>query len=73
MENRPFSAVALFVLGAILLLIQHLPERYWPVVTHLQPVPGMPIAAERLAWREWQAYQAAIRASSLAPEGQQGR
>jgi hypothetical protein len=70
MKNSHGAEFAL-LLGAALLLVQALPARYWPDNAGLLAIFSYPVkaevAAERLAWREWQDHGAATRVAARAP------
>ncbi|MEE1952022.1 hypothetical protein ACTG2T_03245 [Aeromonas sp. 75A] len=74
MKNSHETGWALLLLGAALLLVQTLPTRYWPdnaglLAIFSHPVKGE-VAAEGLAWREWQDHSAATRMALRAARPQ---
>jgi hypothetical protein len=79
MKNSHETGLALLLLGTALLLVQALPAGCWPDNPRLlaifsHPVTGE-VAAEGLAWREWQDHGAAtrmaLRASRPLPDAPQ--
>ncbi|MFM5532662.1 hypothetical protein ACET64_02990 [Aeromonas veronii] len=65
MKNSHETGWTLLLLGTTLLLVQALPARYWPdnaglLAIFSRTVKGE-VAAEGLAWREWQDHSAATR------------
>ncbi|MCX7126994.1 hypothetical protein [Aeromonas sp.] len=74
MKNSHETGWALLLLGAALLLVQLLPARCWPDNPRLLAIFSHPVigevAAEGLAWREWQDHGAATRMALRAPRPQ---
>ncbi|MEH8171854.1 hypothetical protein [Aeromonas veronii] len=71
MKNSHGAEFALLLLGAALLLVQALPAQWWPgngrwLAAFSYPVKAE-VAAERLAWREWQDHGAATRVAARVP------
>lgn len=71
MKNCLATGFALLLSSGALLLVQALPSHNWPVNGHwlvaFSSPPDSEVAAERLAWREWQDHGAATRMALRAP------